>query len=150
MAKILDIDIHLAYIVIARGRVGYAIVLQKRRTDMKARMKRTKAQRDADRELIADLVLHHHLFQAEIARSLNERKDIKYKLSQQMISFDLRQIQKKWIRETMKILDAYKAEQLKKIDQIESELWAAWYRSCSERQRERGERSTVGGAYYRK
>ena len=116
---------------------------------MSARMKRTKAQRDVDRELISDLVLHQSMFQADIARRLNERKDIKYKLSQQMISFDLRQIQKKWIRETMKVLDAYKAEQLKKIDQIESELWSAWYRSCSVRSRQRVEKSTLGGGKVR-
>ena len=108
-------------------------------------MKRTEAQRDVDRELIVDLVLHQHMFQADIAIRLNERKDIKYKLSQQMVSFNLRQIQKKWIRETAMVIDAYKAEQLQKIDQLELEYWAAWYKSCSVRQRQRVEKASLGG-----
>ena len=116
---------------------------------MRAKMKRTDAQRDVDRELIVDLVLRQHMFQADIALRLNERKDINYKLSQQMVSFDLRQIQKKWRRETMMVIDAYKAEQLQKLDQLELEYWAAWYKSCSVRQRQRVEKSTLGGGKVR-
>ena len=112
---------------------------------MSAKMTRTDAQRDADRKLIEDLYLHKHMFQADIAIRMNERNDIHYELSQQMISFDLRQIQKEWMRETIKEIDVWKAEQLQKLDQLESEFWAAWYKSCSVRQRQRVEKSTVGG-----
>jgi hypothetical protein len=119
--------------------------ITKEGSSMKEKMKRTRAQRDADRELIADLYLHENMDQAEIAVKLNAREGVNYKMSQQMISWDLKQILKSWERETVNFVDEYKAKELQKIDRQEAECWAGWHKSRAVRQRRQVEKSTDAG-----
>lgn len=43
---------------------------------------------------------------------------------------DLRIIRERWIKSSIQDFDQAKAEQLAKLDLIESQLWEQWYRSC--------------------
>jgi hypothetical protein len=65
-------------------------------------------------------------YQSEIARILG--------ISQQQVSHDLQAVQRAWVAASVRDFDTIKAEQLAKIDRIESESWKAWERSLQPRE----------------
>lgn len=50
-------------------------------------------------------------------------------ISQPQVSQDLELVRQQWMKETIIDIDIIKAEQLKKIDKIEREMWACWEKS---------------------
>jgi hypothetical protein len=85
-----------------------------------AKPKRTDFQREHDLESIAAWYLTG-IPQGEIARRLN--------ISRGRVSQELKEIQERWLKSSVRNFDAAKAEQLAKIDKLESEYWAAWIKS---------------------
>jgi len=100
-----------------------------------ARNKRTKDQIRADRAEIARLYLRG-VTQAEIAARLAQRPRVRYQLTQQMISYDLKQIRKAWLQSSIRDFDELAAEQLAKIDYLELTYWAAWEKSLEDQRTE--------------
>lgn len=82
--------------------------------------KRSKIERQRDKEIIAELYIKGKR-QSEIAEIIG--------VTQQQISFDLKSIQKDWLKNTAILLDEFKVKELAKLDQLEREAWEAWRRS---------------------
>jgi hypothetical protein len=91
--------------------------------------KRTKAQRENDLLFISDLYVKNYSYRA-IADKLNEVRP--YSITFQQVSYDVKKLLEQWQAEHNEKIDAYKIEQLKKLDQLESEYWQAWERSKEE------------------
>lgn len=89
--------------------------------------KRTPFQIERDRTEIAALYLRGKT-QHEIAEALIS-PDRGYVLSQQMISYDLKQIQAVWRQSQMVDVDEIKGRELARIDRLEVQYWDAWERS---------------------
>jgi len=86
----------------------------------KTHKKRTPEQRNQDIEYIAGEYLRGR-YQSDIAKDLN--------ITQQQISYDLKEVRKRWLKSAVMDFDALKAKELAKIDALESELWSAWKNS---------------------
>lgn len=82
--------------------------------------KRTKLEIKRDRAKITELYIQGH-YQSDIAEQLG--------LTQPQISYDLKVIQKEWVKNTTLSLDEYKGKELAKIDHLECVYWQAWDRS---------------------
>ena len=93
-----------------------------------AATKRTSFQIERDRREITDLYCQGWT-QFAIVDRLNDDVDRNYQLSRQMISYDLRQIQKKWLASALVDFDHIKAQEITKIDRLEREYWKAWEKS---------------------
>lgn len=65
-------------------------------------------------------------------------------MDQQLVSYDLKAIHARWLKEAVQNLDERKALELQKIDAVEREAWAAWERSQAPRKITLTE-STEGG-----
>lgn len=89
-----------------------------------ARAKRTYSQRIADLQVIGDLYCKGKS-QHDIATEMN--------LSQQQISYDLKEVHARWLKTAVKQFDVWVADELAKVDHLEREAWAAWERSRGER-----------------
>lgn len=50
------------------------------------------------------------------------------------ISRDLQAIRKEWLASAVRDFDARKAEELAKLDKLEETYWAAWIRSCEDKE----------------
>ena len=87
---------------------------------------RKQHQKEEDRLIISRLYLEGRL-QADIAAHLSELRD--YKISQQLVSYDLKRIRQRWIKEQIDNFDEMKAQELAKIDQAERNAWEAWQKS---------------------
>lgn len=85
--------------------------------------KRTKLEIKRDRHKIAELYIQGK-YQSVIAEIIG--------LTQQQISYDLKAIQKEWIKNTTLSLDTYKSTELAKIDHLERTYWQAWDRSLNQ------------------
>jgi biotin operon repressor len=85
--------------------------------------KRTKIQRERDRELIAQWVIEG-LSQEKIAE--------KFGLSRQQIGYDLKIIQDQWRQQTAIDLDEYKGRELAEIALAKKKAWEGWEKSCQE------------------
>ena len=85
--------------------------------------KRTKLEIKRDRYKIAELYIQGK-YQSVIAEIIG--------LTQQQISYDLKAIQKEWIKNTTLSLDEYKSKELAKIDHLERTYWQAWERSLNQ------------------
>jgi hypothetical protein len=83
-------------------------------------MNRAEAQRDARRQKVAVLYLSGKV-QSEIAQSL--------KVSQQVVSYDLKQCREEWQTSMLVAMGDIKARELAKIDLMEAEAWSSWYDS---------------------
>lgn len=83
-------------------------------------MARKKLQIQRDRKNIAERYLAGKT-QMVIAEELD--------MTQSMVSRDLKQIQKAWMKQTVFDLDQSKAAELARIDKLEVEYWAAWKKS---------------------
>jgi hypothetical protein len=78
--------------------------------------KRKPDERERDLEALARLYVKG-TSQSEIAAKLH--------VTQQQISYDLKELRKRWAASTLRVRD----EELAKIDAIEAEYWAAWEKS---------------------
>lgn len=86
--------------------------------------KRTQAQIEANRAEIARLYLHGWT-QAAIAAELG--------MTQQMVSYDLQRLYEVWRESAAHDIDAAKARELARIDELERTYWAEWEASRQER-----------------
>lgn len=89
----------------------------------------TQAQNDttlaARRQQVAAAYLRGE-YQADIA--------VRFGISQQQISLDLKAIRAAWLASAIRDFDQARAEELAKIDQVESEYWQAWERSKKDKE----------------
>ena len=85
--------------------------------------KRTNIQKEDDRREIASLYLHGKTQQV-IADRLH--------MTRQMVGYDLKAIQRRWREDTARDLDADKARELAKIDELERTYWVAWESSLEQ------------------
>jgi hypothetical protein len=59
---------------------------------------------------------------------------VRFGISQQQISLDLKAIRAAWLQSAIRDFDAARAEELAKIDAVESEYWQAWERSKKDKE----------------
>ena len=85
--------------------------------------RRSKAQRERDLAQISQRYLRGEP-QTRIAETLD--------VSQQTVSNDLKELQRRWQASALVDLNAAKAQELAKIDNLEREYWEAWERSCED------------------
>ena len=79
--------------------------------------KRTPFQREKDLEKTSELYLKGHS-QYEIARVIG--------VSRTQITYDIADLQKRWLERSMMNIDERKAEELAKVDRLEAEYWKGW------------------------
>jgi hypothetical protein len=96
---------------------------------------RRPLQRERDLREVAALYLHG-LAQHEIADRLN--------VSRQQISYDLKELQKRWQESALADFHAKKAAELAKVDELERTYWEAWDRSCQSREVTSQEKTLTG------
>lgn len=104
--------------------------------------KRTKFQREQDLEYIARLYLAGST-QRRIAELLGAERE--YQLSQQQISNDLREVQRRWQESSLRDFDQLKAQELAKIDDLERTYREAWEVSTKPRKRQKSGRVVRSG-----
>ena len=97
--------------------------------------KRTNIQIEDDRREIASLYLQGKTQQV-IADRLH--------MTRQMVGYDLKAIQRRWREDTARELDADKARELAKIDELERTYWAAWESSLEQRETTATARTEAG------
>lgn len=95
-----------------------------------ASVKRTSTEREADLVLIERWYLRDQLTQTEIAERLSN--DRHYTVTQQLVSYDLKELQKRWKLSTTLDMDELKGRELRRIDELELTYWQAWERSQSD------------------
>lgn len=88
-------------------------------------MNRREFTREERRRQVGTLYLQG-FFQSEIAQRLG--------VTQQQISYDLKQLHQRWYHASVEDIAARKALELQKIEVIEREAWAAWERSKKPRE----------------
>jgi len=85
--------------------------------------KRTKIQRENDLQEIARLYLKgwsQHDIETYIARNRD------YGISRQMVGYDLKAIQKRWLASSVRDFDEARAQELAKLDELERVAWDAY------------------------
>lgn len=90
--------------------------------------KRTKEQREHDLLFCSDLFLKGYQYR-QIAEALNKKVEENgwgYKLSFQMVYYDIQHCLVEWKRERLDTIDDYISQELKKLDKLEQEAWQAW------------------------
>ena len=85
--------------------------------------RRNRMQREKDLAAIADRYCRGER-QADIAADLG--------VTQQQVSYDLKELQRRWQTSALANVDAARGRELSKIDNLEREYWAAWLRSCED------------------
>ncbi len=90
-----------------------------------AATKRTKIEIQKERMEIARYYLQGKS-QIEIAQILSSETR---KVTQQMVSYDLKIIQEGWLQSALRDFDEARAQELARIDALEREYWEAWERS---------------------
>lgn len=85
--------------------------------------RRTPTERENDLERIAALYLRGKR-QADIAAELG--------VSQPQVSYDLKEIHRRWRESTLVNINEAKHRELARIDALENEYWSAWERSKNE------------------
>ena len=93
---------------------------------------RSVSQKTRDRKLIAEMYLHGS---PQMVIKDRLKAEHKITLSQPTIQRDLVIIQKEWTAQTTFELDKAKVVEIQKIDRVERELWAAWFRSVGEKEK---------------
>lgn len=86
---------------------------------------RTKIQRESDRTTIANLILKHWT-QEEIAAFLE--------IDQSTVSRDIKVIEQRWRESSIRDFELDRAMELDRIAITEKEYWAAWQRSCEQKE----------------
>jgi predicted transcriptional regulator len=102
-----------------------------------AEKKRTPTERENDLEKLASLYLKG-MRQADIAQKLG--------VSQPQVSYDLKEIHKRWRESTLVNINEAKHRELARIDNLENEYWRAWERSCEEKTKTKTEKIVGGNA----
>jgi hypothetical protein len=97
--------------------------------------KRTKLERERDLERISQAYLRGKT-QQEMAQLFG--------VSQAQISYDLKVLQKRWLKSSLENITAAKAKELAKIDALERTYREAWERSCQDREVKTEEQTTAG------
>jgi predicted transcriptional regulator len=97
--------------------------------------KRTPTQRENDLERIAAMYLRGNR-QADIAAELG--------IAQQQVSYDLKEIHKRWRESTLVSINEVKHRELSRIDELERTYWDAWQRSIGEKTKTRTEKAVDG------
>lgn len=82
--------------------------------------RRTRKERERDLAKISEHYLRGYT-QAQIGEILG--------FTQQQISLDLKEMQKRWKESALRNFDEAKAQELAKIDNLELEYWEAWHNS---------------------
>lgn len=93
--------------------------------------KRTPTEREHDLEQIAALYLRGKR-QSDIATELD--------ITQQQISYDLKEIQKRWRESSLVSINEVKHRELSRIDELERTFWDAWQRSIGEKTKTKTEK----------
>ena len=99
--------------------------------------KRSEEQRIYDIRFCADLFLRGYSYR-EIADALNRdlsARGMGYTITFQMVYYDLQQCLIEWKRERMDNIDDYVTQELRKLDKMEVELWEAWEKSKTGKER---------------
>jgi hypothetical protein len=78
--------------------------------------------------IISKLYLAGYL-QRQIPAMLKEKSGADYTLSQQMVSLDIKRVQKMWRDSAIRDFDKQRERELAKIDLLELEAWEQWERS---------------------
>jgi hypothetical protein len=99
--------------------------------------KRTPTQRENDLERIAALYLKGKR-QTDIASELG--------IVQSQVSYDLKEIHKRWRESALVDMNEAKHRELAKIDELERTYWDAWQRSCGEKTKTKTEKVGREGA----
>lgn len=95
--------------------------------------KRTAAQRETDTHFCIQLYLKGYTIKEihqQLMRDLSER-GMDYEISCQMVFNDIKAEMIQWKKENMMLIDEYIELEVRKLDKMEVELWAAWERSKS-------------------
>jgi hypothetical protein len=87
--------------------------------------KRTSFQREHDLRLVANLYLQGKT-QVEIAQ--------RFELSKVQICYDIKEIRRRWRESGLIDYNEKKHQELARIDLIEQHAWAAWERSCRDKE----------------
>lgn len=82
-----------------------------------AKNTRTKQKRESDLERIARLYLRG-VRQVDIAAKVG--------ISQQQVSYDLKELQRRWQANAIEAISEAKSRELARIDNLEREYWRAW------------------------
>lgn len=93
-----------------------------------ATKKRTKIQRDNDLRVIARMYLTGATLSA-IAESLSKSKSREYTLTVQQVSYDIKDIRKRWLQSTLVDYNEVRGRELERIDVLEREYWDGWEKS---------------------
>jgi len=108
-----------------------------KRPDTKKK-KRTVAQREKDMEYTATEYLRGKP-QYVIGAALG--------LTQQQISYDLKELRRRWLESALQDFDTLKAKELAKIDVVESEYWSAWQKSQDKTERKSSKMKEEAGRH---
>jgi len=103
--------------------------------------KRTAQQRTADRAAIAQMWLRC-MTQAEIAE---QKLPSGAKLTQQMVSVEVRAIEREWKTHTITDFDQAKRREYEKMNQVERDAWQGWERSKADLKAKRAKISKSDG-----
>lgn len=105
--------------------------------------KRSGEQQDYDIAFCSNLFLRGYTYR-EIAKALNDdlaKRGAGYTITHTMVYYDMQQTLIAWKRERMDNIDDYVTQELKKLDRIEIELWDAWEKSKTGRERIKNRKS---------
>lgn len=101
--------------------------------------KRTTEQRETDFIFCSDLFLRGYTYR-EISRLLNEHNQKEgrtYTITAVGVYKNMQSLLVEWKKERMKNIDDYVTQELRKLDKMEVELWAAWEESKTGKLREK-------------
>jgi len=104
-------------------------------TNLKNGQNRSRARREADLAETARMYLEG-MSQWQIAERLG--------VSAQCISRDLKKLNQRWLEKADIDFDKKKAEELAKLDKVESTAWESWERSCQAKE-QKGTKNREGG-----
>lgn len=99
--------------------------------------KRTKEQQAYDIAFCSNLFLRGYTYR-EIADALNadlQKRNAGYTITHQCVYYDIQQTLIEWKRERMDNIDDYVTAELRKLDKMEVELWEAWEKSKTGKER---------------
>lgn len=94
--------------------------------------KRTVSERARDIALTAKYYLQGHSMRS-IADKLNSRAGVTYTITYKSVHNDIMASQDLWLASAIIDLDAFKAQQVAKLDLVEKEAWDAWEKSKANR-----------------
>jgi hypothetical protein len=99
--------------------------------------KKRKSRKRADAQALARTKRRHEVgalyLQGFTQHALAER----FKVNQSTISKDLAWVQSQWVENSALEIDALKARELAKIDELERTAWDAWRKSCENFERKK-------------